>query len=89
MSICLRCLVSGKVQGVFFRATARFEAQTLGIKGYAKNLTDGNVEVMACGEPDSLEKFRYWLSKGPQAARVSGVSCESVGMQLFDGFSVR
>ncbi len=89
MSICLRCIVAGKVQGVFFRASARFEAGALGIKGYARNLTDGSVEVMACGEPNSLERFRSWLAKGPQSARVSGVSCEPVEMQAFDGFSIR
>ncbi len=89
MNICLRYLVSGKVQGVFFRASARFEAEALGVTGYAKNLANGHVEVIACGEPGSLERFRSWLSRGPQAARVSGVSCESMELQNFSGFTIR
>lgn len=89
MSICLRCLVSGKVQGVFFRASARHEAQTLGITGYARNMQDGRVELYACGEIEALELFRAWLTRGPASAQVTGVSCEPVEAQNFPGFAVR
>lgn len=88
MSICVRCLVSGKVQGVFFRASARHQADILGISGYARNRLDGTVEVVACGEVSAIDQFKAWLTRGPSGARVSGVSCEPVDKQSFQGFTV-
>lgn len=73
MKICKKCWVSGRVQGVFYRASAAERAQELGITGYARNLSDGRVEVLACGEAESVGEFCEWLRKGPPAARVSGV----------------
>jgi acylphosphatase len=73
---CVRCYVSGRVQGVFFRASTRHEAESLGLTGYAKNLHDGRVEVLACGAKSSLEDLCAWLAKGPAQAQVSNVSCE-------------
>lgn len=78
MSICLRCIVSGHVQGVFFRASAQKEARGLGITGYARNRTDGRVEVLACGEDYAIDRFRDWLWEGPRAAHVDEVQCELV-----------
>jgi acylphosphatase len=86
--ICVRCFVGGRVQGVFFRASARHEAQRLGIKGYARNLHDGRVEVIACGTIKAVDELRDWLRKGPANARVSGVSCEVIDQQLFNDFSI-
>jgi acylphosphatase len=86
MKICVKCLVSGRVQGVFFRASTREQALSLGIFGYARNLADGRVEVMACGERRAIDQFRSWLTRGPAAAQVTGVSCEpqdSLGYQSF------
>jgi len=74
--ICVRCYVSGRVQGVFFRASTRHEAERLAISGYARNLPDGRVEVLACGAKSLVEEFCTWLSKGPPQAQVSNVSCE-------------
>ncbi len=71
---CARFIVSGKVQGVFFRASAREQAQRLDINGHAKNLDDGTVEVIACGDAANIEALERWLQKGPAAARVSRVS---------------
>ncbi len=87
-TLCVRCLVAGRVQGVFFRATARNEAQRLGLTGYARNLLDGRVEVVACGEKEAVENLREWLRKGPPDAMVSGVACEFIARQEFPGFSV-
>jgi acylphosphatase len=71
---CARFIVSGKVQGVFFRASARDEARRLGLSGHAKNLDDGNVEVIVCGETANIDALEHWLQKGPPAARVDRVS---------------
>ncbi len=87
-TLCVRCLVAGRVQGVFFRASTRNEAQRLGLTGYARNRLDGTVEVVACGERESVETLREWLRKGPPDARVTGVACEFINGQEFSGFSV-
>lgn len=76
------------MQGVFFRATTRHEAQQRGITGYAKNLPDGRVEVMACGEPSAVEALCEWLRAGPENARVTGVACEVMDFQSYSIFSI-
>ncbi|MFC3651879.1 acylphosphatase [Dyella humi] len=68
-----RFLVSGKVQGVFFRASARNEALRLGLHGHARNLADGSVEVIASGSDDAMYQLEQWLRQGPPAARVDEV----------------
>jgi acylphosphatase len=65
-----RFVVSGKVQGVFFRASAREQALQLDLRGYAKNLPDGRVEVLAAGSDAALDALAAWLRQGPPAARV-------------------
>lgn len=85
--VAFRCLVAGRVQGVFFRASAREQAHRLGLTGYARNLTDGRVEVLACGAPDAVAEFRDWLRHGPSSADVTGVACEAVTYQLMPGFA--
>ncbi|MDJ0807648.1 MAG: acylphosphatase [Gammaproteobacteria bacterium] len=86
--VCYRCLVAGQVQGVFYRASTRHEAQQLGLTGYAKNLPDGRVEVVVCGEPAAVDALCAWLRIGPQQARVSGVACEVIDFQSFPIFSI-
>jgi acylphosphatase len=71
--ICRRSFVSGRVQGVFYRATCVRKAETLGLRGYARNLADGRVEVLACGEPEVVEAFVSWLWQGSAASKVTGV----------------
>ncbi len=75
---CMRCLVSGRVQGVWFRASTREQALKLGVDGYARNLEDGRVEVVAAGNGESLEALRNWLHQGPSRARVDAVEWEWV-----------
>jgi acylphosphatase len=65
--------VSGIVQGVFFRDTARRQAVSLGVKGYVRNLPDGRVEVVAEGDRDGVGKFIRWCRCGPAGARVTHV----------------
>ncbi|MCG8426102.1 MAG: acylphosphatase [Chromatiales bacterium] len=89
MTICVRCFVSGKVQGVFYRASARHQAEQLGLTGYARNLPDGRVEVLACGEIAAIEQLREWLAKGPADAQVTGVSCEVADDPVLSGFTTR
>jgi acylphosphatase len=68
-----RFRVSGKVQGVFYRASTREQALALGLTGYARNLPDGAVDVLACGDARAIEALERWLWQGPAAARVAGV----------------
>ena len=70
--------VSGKVQGVWFRASAREQAVRLGLRGYARNLEDGRVEVLAIGEDAAIASLEKWLWEGPRLARVSDVAREGV-----------
>ena len=68
-----QCVVSGKVQGVWYRVSAQRRAAALGISGYARNLADGSVEVLACGLESAVREFIGWLWVGPPQARVAGV----------------
>jgi acylphosphatase len=86
---CTRCLISGRVQGVYFRASARNEAQRLGVTGYARNLADGRVEVLACGAPTALDAFTAWLHQGPAAAEVTAVACAEQPYQALSEFAAR
>ncbi len=84
---CLLCRVTGRVQGVFFRASTQREARRLGVTGFARNLRDGSVEVLACGESAAVAALKEWLYRGPPQARVSAVSCEAVAHQAPPDFS--
>jgi acylphosphatase len=76
--ICKKCLVGGRVQGVFYRATVAHRARELGITGYAKNLPDGRVEVLALGDASSVEEFIVSLWKGSTASKVTSVEATDV-----------
>lgn len=71
--VCRRFLVSGTVQGVFFRASTARQAEQLQLCGWAKNLPDGRVEVLAIGTPESVAQLGDWLWQGPPRARVAAV----------------
>jgi len=88
MKQCMRYFISGRVQGVFFRVSARSEATRLGLTGHAINLSDGRVEVLACGESDALETMKVWLEHGPPGGRVDKVECYPVSVDMPDGFRV-
>ena len=66
--------IRGRVQGVFFRDSTRREAVALGLTGYAINLPSGDVEVLACGDPDTISQLEAWLRRGPPLSRVESVS---------------
>ncbi|UNK49132.1 acylphosphatase [Lysobacter sp. S4-A87] len=65
-----RFIVSGRVQGVFFRASTRDQALALGLRGFARNLPDGRVEVLAAGDDVALDRLAAWLRQGPAMAQV-------------------
>lgn len=89
MNHCRHFLVSGQVQGVFFRASTEAAARGLGLTGWVRNLRDGRVELVACGETASLEELERWLWQGPPRARVTRVEAGEAPAQSFDGFFVR
>jgi acylphosphatase len=72
----LRIVVTGAVQGVLFRATARDEARRLRLTGWVRNRMDGAVEIVAEGEDEALGRFLQWCAKGPPGARVERVEKE-------------
>jgi len=86
--ICMRCHVTGRVQGVFFRASTRHQARTLGVTGHARNLADGGVEVLVCGPPSAVRELTAWLRQGPDQAQVTTVACETTPYVKLSDFSI-
>ncbi|HTQ66420.1 MAG TPA: acylphosphatase [Puia sp.] len=80
--------ISGKVQGVFFRASARDMALTLEIRGWVKNTSEGNVEILANGNDISIRQFIAWCRKGPANAMVAHVAITEVEEKEFENFSI-
>lgn len=70
--------VSGRVQGVGYRQACRAEARSLGLVGWARNLSDGQVEVWAQGAPEACDRLVDWLWAGPAGSAVTGVESEVV-----------
>ncbi|HEY4368977.1 MAG TPA: acylphosphatase [Steroidobacteraceae bacterium] len=75
-TISRRCYVSGRVQGVYYRASTRQRAAELGLQCEARNLEDGRVEVLVQGEPEAVRALIDWLHTGPPTARVTAVEVE-------------
>lgn len=87
--ISRRFIVSGKVQGVFFRASTKKVAEKLGLIGYAKNLQSGQVEILVQGDTVSIEELRVWLSVGPEYSDVeSVVEVDSDANKKLDKFRI-
>lgn len=84
----LHLIVKGKVQGVFYRASAQEAAEELGVTGWVKNTREGDVEIMATGTNESLEHFVNWCRKGPQRAVVTEVLVTNKEEKTFDGFRI-
>ena len=88
--LCRHYVISGRVQGVFFRASTRDQAEDIGVSGWVRNLSDGRVEVVACGEDQQLDRLEVWLRQGPPMAAVSNIKrdnwAEAPG---FSGFTIR
>ena len=80
--------ISGKVQGVFFRATAKEIASLHKISGWIKNTYNDNVEALITGEKEDVEKFIAWCKHGPEKANVENVTVSNMDLQIFDGFEI-
>ncbi len=72
----LQCVISGKVQGVFFRSWIHDQAANLGVKGWVRNIADGKVEVLGQGAEASLEEFKSRLIQGSPLSRVENIECK-------------
>lgn len=83
------CIVSGRVQGVGFRASCQSVAAELGLRGWVRNRADGGVEVYAEGAHAALARFRAWLGQGPKLAHVDHVECEEAVPEHLSGFEIR
>jgi len=81
--------VSGRVQGVFFRACTQREAQSLGLVGWVRNLPDGRVEIVAQGDAEAVRALVEWSHLGPVRAEVASVDINWEETHLIDGFSIR
>ena len=91
--IARRCYISGRVQGVFYRASTRHKAIELGCSGYACNLSDGRVEVLAVGEPQAVQGLLDWLWRGSPGSDVKFVDVSEVALEDLEkvpvGFATR
>ena len=88
MKICRRFHISGRVQGVWFRAWTRQQAQQLELLGYAKNLADGRVEVLACGSEARVAELQQRLWQGPIQARVDDMQTRTLPYQEAGDFII-
>ncbi len=84
----IHLIISGKVQGVFFRVSAKRMAQELKLTGWVKNTVEGNVEIIVSGEEKVLENFVEWCNKGPENACVKDVKINISPYQPFDSFEI-
>lgn len=89
MKSCKSCLISGRVQGVFFRQATVDQATALGVNGWVRNLPNGDVECLLSGNSDAVESLCQWLKQGPPAAKVISVRIEDRPWQEWDSFNIK
>lgn len=89
MSRHVNIVVTGRVQGVFFRATARDVASSLGLKGFVRNERDGSVYIEAEGDQQILDTFVDWCKSGPPGAAVTNVQVVDGTSRGFSSFEIR
>jgi len=85
----IHLIIKGKVQGVFYRASAKDMAVKLGLKGWVKNTREGNVEIKVQGPGDLLEEFVQWCYKGPPSAQVTGIDRYELAEESFHDFRIK
>ena len=81
-------LIKGKVQGVFYRAAAREKAEELGVNGWIKNSSAGEVEAVVSGETENLQAFISWCFQGPSKAVVAHIERTELEEKIFSGFQI-
>ena len=86
---CTRAIISGVVQGVFFRASTKEKANSLNITGWVRNLPTGQVECVLCGDDDQIKPMLAWLHRGPLMASVDSVEHESIPCEPFETFDIK
>jgi acylphosphatase len=84
-----RVLISGEVQGVYFRDTCRRVAAQRGVSGWVRNLRDGRVEAVFEGADDAVDAMVAWARRGPSSARVADVAVQPEPPEGLSGFAVR
>lgn len=84
----IHLIVKGKVQGVFYRATAKKKAVVLGLTGWVQNTPDGNVEITATGTQQALDSFTEWCHEGPSRASVTGMEVSQKEESRFEEFII-
>lgn len=89
MRICKHAVVTGKVQGVFYRQNTQNKAQSLGVTGWVRNLPNGTVECVLCGEEEDVNALCDWLWLGPDVAQVTDVKIKDHALEAFSEFSIR
>ncbi len=85
----VRCTVTGRVQGVWFRGTTQKKAAELGVTGWARNEVDGTVTVLACGDDAAVDALVEWLHRGPRLAKVDSIDIEPADESPPSSFEVR
>lgn len=81
--------VTGRVQGVYFRASTQQEAERIGLTGWVRNCEDGSVELIASGDAPALQALKAWLVIGPEHAKVKEVLETELPLERFNGFEIR
>lgn len=87
-NMTIHLTVTGKVQGVYYRASAKEAAERLNITGWVKNTRSGDVEILASGTGEALDQFIHWCKQGPPNAIIKEVLVAKAPDETFDGFKV-
>jgi len=85
----LQMTISGRVQGVFFRANVRKKALELGLKGYARNLPNGNVEIAVQGDGEKISELIHFIKSNPGAAKIEEIKTAEREPENFKGFEIK
>lgn len=87
-TLCISAIVTGKVQGVFYRSNLQKKAQSLNLTGWVKNNEDGTVELRACGSEENINVLIAWLWKGPWLAKVTSVDWQKIAEENYKEFNI-
>jgi len=83
-------LIKGKVQGVFFRANTQKKAKLLGLKGYVRNLENGDVQIIVSGVDEKIDTLLDWINRSPEGSKVNDIELKTFDVdKIFKTFSIR